>query len=68
MNPCSVHRCKIWSLPILGRVLNLLWRAGHFLLHIVHTNSPTAPIWNIFSGVEFVLEKNIIATKMKENG
>jgi hypothetical protein len=31
MNPCStVHRCKIWSLPIAGRVLNLLWRAGHF--------------------------------------
>ena len=30
MNTCSVHRCKIWSLPILGRVLNLLWRAGHF--------------------------------------
>jgi hypothetical protein len=28
-------------------VLNLLWRAGHFLPQIVHTNSPTAPIWNI---------------------
>jgi len=50
-------------LPILGRVLNLLWRAGHF-----HTNSPTAPIWNIFHGVKILLEKNIIATKMKENG
>jgi hypothetical protein len=35
---------------------------------IVHTNSPTAPIWNIFNGVEFLLEKNVIATKMKENG
>jgi hypothetical protein len=32
------------------------------------TNSPTAPIWNIFNGVEFLLEKNVIATKMKENG
>jgi hypothetical protein len=68
MNPCSVLRCKIWSLPISARVLNLLWRAGHFLPQIVHTNSPTAPIWNIFHGVEFLLEKNIIATKMKENG
>ena len=44
MNPCSVHRCKVWSLPILARVLNLLWRAGHFLPQIVHTNSPTAPL------------------------
>ena len=35
---------------------------------IVHTNSPTALIWNIFNGVEFLLEKNVIATKMKENG
>jgi hypothetical protein len=66
MNPCSVHRCKIWSLPILARVLNLLWRAGHFLPQIVHTNSPTAPIWNIFNGVEFLLEKNTIATRIKE--
>jgi hypothetical protein len=53
-------------LPIWGRVLILLWRAGHFLPQIVHTNSPTAPIWNIFNGVEFLLEKIIIATKMKE--
>jgi len=31
---------------------------------------PTHPLhhWNIFNGVEFQLEKNIIATKMKENG
>jgi len=55
-------------LPISARVLNLLWRAGHFLPQIVHTNSPTAPIWNIFYGVKFLLEQNIIATKMKENG
>jgi len=55
-------------LPISARVLNLLWRAGHFLPQVVHTNSPTAPIWNIVNGVEFLLEKNIIATKMKENG
>jgi hypothetical protein len=27
----SVCGCKIWSLPIGGRMLNLLWRAGHFL-------------------------------------
>jgi hypothetical protein len=27
----AVHRCKIWSLPIGGLVLNLLWRAGHLL-------------------------------------
>jgi hypothetical protein len=26
----AVHRCKIWSLPIVRRMLNLLWRAGHF--------------------------------------
>jgi hypothetical protein len=40
-------------LAILARVLNLLWRAGHFLPQIVHTtNSPTAPIWNIFNGIE----------------
>jgi hypothetical protein len=37
-----------------------------FLPQIVHTNSPTAPIWNIFNGVGFLLEKNIIATKMKK--
>jgi hypothetical protein len=55
-------------LPILARVLNLLWRAGHFLSQIVHTKSPTAPIWNIIYGLEPLLEKNIIATKMKENG
>ena len=41
---------------------------GRFLPQIVHTNSPTAPIWNIFNGVGFLLEKNIIATKVKENG
>jgi hypothetical protein len=55
-------------LPILARVLNLLWRAGHFLPQIVHTNSPTAAIWSNFNGVEFLLEKNITATEMKENG
>jgi hypothetical protein len=38
---------KIRSLPVLGRELILLWRAGQFLPQIVHTNSPTAPIWNI---------------------
>jgi hypothetical protein len=43
----AVCGCKIWSLPILGRVLYLLWRAGHFLPQIPHTRSPTAPIWNI---------------------
>jgi len=52
----------------LGRVLNLLWRAGHFLPQIVHTNSATAPIRSIFYGVEFLSEKNNMATKMKENG
>jgi hypothetical protein len=61
----SVHRCKFWSLPILGLVLSLLWPAGHFLPQIVHNYSPTAPIWNIFNGVEFILEKNIIATKKR---
>jgi hypothetical protein len=39
-----------------------------FLPQIAHTNSPTAPIWNIFNGVEFLLKKNTIATKMKKNG
>jgi hypothetical protein len=38
-------------------------RAGHFLPQFLHTRSPTAPIWNMFNGVEFLLEKNIIATK-----
>jgi hypothetical protein len=51
----NVHRCKIWSLPIWGHVLNLLWRAGHFLPRIVHAYSPTAPTWNVFNGVEFFL-------------
>jgi hypothetical protein len=36
-------------------------RAGHLLPQIVHTNSPTAPIWNIFNGVEILLVKNITA-------
>ena len=50
----------------MGRVLNLLWRAGHFLPQILHTRSPTAPIWNNFDGIESLLEKKVIATKMKE--
>jgi hypothetical protein len=54
-------------LPTWGRVLNLLWRAGHFLPQIFHTKSPTAPTWNNFNG-RILLEKKIIATKMKENG
>jgi hypothetical protein len=48
-------------------MLNLLWRAGHFLPHIL-TRTPTTPIWSIFSGIKSLFEKNIIATKMKENG
>jgi hypothetical protein len=60
--------CKIWSLPIWGRVLNLLWRVGHSLPQILHTRSITAPTWNIFNGIESLLKNNIIATKMKENG
>jgi hypothetical protein len=59
----AVHRCKIWSLPIGGRVLNLLWREPHFLPQIIHTRSRTAPIWKFFNGIE-----SFIATKMKENG
>jgi hypothetical protein len=55
-------------LLIVGRVLNLLWRAGHFLPQILHTKSPTAPICDIFDGKDFLLEINIVATKMKENG
>ena len=62
----AVHRCKIWSLPILGRVLNLLWRAGHFLPQIVHTNSPTAPIWYIFNGVELLLKNNSMQQRWKK--
>jgi len=42
-------------------------REPHFLARIIYTRSPIAPIWNIFNGVEFLLEKNIIAAKMKEN-
>jgi hypothetical protein len=38
------------------------------LPEIVHTNSFTAPIWNIFIGVESLLKKNISTAKMKENG
>ena len=63
-NMNAVCGCKIWSLPIGGRVFNLLWRAGHFLPQILHTRSHTDQ-----SGLFFmVLEKHIIATKMKENG
>jgi hypothetical protein len=36
----SVYRSKIWSLPIWGRVLNLLWRAGHFLPQTLIPNHP----------------------------
>jgi hypothetical protein len=50
-----------------GRVLYLLWREPHLLPQNLHTRSPTAPIWNIFNGIEFLLGKNIIATKMKED-
>ena len=49
-------------------MLNLLWRAGHFLPQIRHTRSPTAPIWNMFIGIKSFLENITIATKMKENG
>jgi len=54
--------CQFW-----GMCLNCCGVQAIFC-YIVHTNSPTAPIWNIFNGGKFVLEKNIIATKMKENG
>jgi len=37
-----IHRYKIWSLPILGRVLNLLWRAGHFFYQTLFI--PTHPL------------------------
>jgi hypothetical protein len=38
----------------------------HFLPQILHTRSPTAPIWDVFNGIESLLEKNIIAKKMKK--
>jgi hypothetical protein len=41
----------------VGRVLNLLWRAGHFLPQTLHTKSPTAPIWNIFNGIRKLQQK-----------
>ena len=41
----------------MGRMLSFLWREPNFLPQILHTNSPTAPIWNIFSGIEFLLKK-----------
>jgi hypothetical protein len=49
-------------LPILGRVLDLLWRAGHFY----HKFLPNHPLHQsgIFLMVKNpLLEKNIIATK-----
>jgi hypothetical protein len=63
----AVCGCKIWSLPIGGRVLFAL-ACRPFSPQILHTRSHTAPIWNIFNGTESLLEKSIIATKTKENG
>ena len=51
----------------MGRVLNLLWRAGHFLPQNVYTKPPTAPIWNILNGKRILIKKKVIATKTKEN-
>jgi len=36
----------------MARVLYLLWRAGQFLPQILHTKSPTAPIWNNLNEIE----------------
>ena len=36
----------------MGRVLDLLWLAGHFLQQVFYTKSPTAPILTIFIGIE----------------
>jgi hypothetical protein len=43
-------------------------RAPHFLPQIIHSRSLNAPISVVFYGIEFLLKKSIIATKMKENG
>ena len=45
----DIRISKILSLPIWGRVLNLLWRG-------LHTRSPSAPIWNIIHGIEILLK------------
>jgi len=54
-----------WGCLIGGHMPGKPRRAPHFLPHIHHTRSPTAPIWNICNGIEFSLRKNIIATKWK---
>jgi len=59
-----------WNQQIGGLTSNCPRRGPHFLPHILHTRSPTAPIWNILNGMESLLKrkKNIIEIKLKENG
>jgi hypothetical protein len=45
------------ELANLGACASLLWRAGHFSPQILHTRLHTAPIWNIFNGIESLSEK-----------
>jgi hypothetical protein len=53
--------CRFWGVCLICCGVQAIF------YHKLFTNSPTAPIWNIFNGVD-LLEKKTIATKMKENG
>ena len=48
-----VYGCKIWSLPIGRRVLNLLWRAPHYLQVTASIRSPLDPNTLLKGVVEF---------------
>jgi hypothetical protein len=52
----------------VGRVLNLLWRAGHFYHKLFIPNHPLHQSRIFLMVYKVLLEKDIIATKMKENG
>jgi len=57
-----VHRCKFLEPANLGACAYFAVACRPFLPQILHTRSPTAPIWN------FLMVLHIIATEMKENG
>jgi len=50
-----LHEC-CWK-TTWAHLLSLLWREPHFLPQILHTRSPTAPIWHIFNSIEALIEK-----------
>ena len=56
-----IHRYRIWSLPIWGHVLILLWRAGHFLPRIL----PDHPLhqYEIFLYYKILISKEYNCNK-----